>query len=132
MRVDGDMQRFRPLLDSLIAITGITPQNVRMRPMLYNDGQYDPRSQTITVRSHAPDPRFALTHEYGHMYHRANPSLFMEWFESVPNRRVSSDIREQFADAFAQAYLSISARRVPGDPGVRLLYDRLLSTRSAQ
>lgn len=142
--VDPRLAQYRPLLDSLSAISGAPDSVVQRRLNLFDapgrstEGYFDPKSATVTLAPNAQDPRRVLQHEYGHIFMQREPDLFYQYLQDVLKQqpqgqylpdgsaRISSAQAEPFADTFADAYGALArGDTLKMKPGVSYLVNLL-------
>jgi hypothetical protein len=132
--IDPKLEKYRPLIDSLMAVTGARPDSILRRfPDRLNEnetGRFEPNASRILVSPRSRDERRTLMHEMGHAYTYADQPTFYNWFEGPnPTERRDPDVPdlERFADTFADAFDALS-QRAPPKKGATSLAE-LLSTR---
>lgn len=113
-RVDAETaSQFGPLIDSLVALIGAKPAEVRRGVGGgLRDGSLRPTPDGWVVTlatSMSHDRRFAVLHEFGHFLNAVHGEVFYAYLDSLNLNeaftRHDREVWEQFADDFAWAWM---------------------------
>ena len=136
-RLDPILEREHgPLIDSLVALVGAAPVEVRSGVSTLREGAMvrTNRGMVLVVSSGS---RHAVLHECGHFLNAVRPLLFYEYADSLFPRwalteRGQHEAEEAFAEDFAAAFTGWENGWISYRPGAAWLQRRLWPTPTAR